>query len=67
MTAPLTMNGDHHHDADQRGRVLDALEQHRQVGGGQCPAGARADRGESERDQQAPAAQACGGCGHAAT
>ena len=44
---------DHHHDADQRGRVVDALEQHRQVGRGECASCARADGRHREAEQRA--------------
>ncbi len=49
---------DGHHRADQRRRVLDPLEQHGQIGGGESAAGAGPDRGERERQQQAGAAEA---------
>ena len=47
---------DRHDRSDQRRGVLDPLEQHRQVGGGQSAARPGAHRGEGERDEEGPAA-----------
>ena len=55
----------HHHHADQRGGIVDPLEQNRQVGGREGPSRAGAHSRQGEREQQAPAAETCRDRGHA--